>query len=112
MLKVYRVYIRDGAEFLFAFSPIHPSKALPGTCARWTVPFPCRPNEYINRTSVTLVDEHRDGVAFNNIYAPTLQRETVACEIAYRNSKPGSALEPSLHNAFVVGGNAVHLAWP
>src|SRR5881275_3232113 len=51
MLKVRRVYVRNGAEFLFAFSPIHPSKALPGTCARWTVPFPCGPDEYINWTS-------------------------------------------------------------
>jgi hypothetical protein len=50
-------------------------------------------------------------VAFNNIYAPTFQRETVACEISHRNSKPGSALEPSLNNALIVGGDAVHLAW-
>ncbi|PYT64729.1 MAG: hypothetical protein DMG39_31230 [Acidobacteria bacterium] len=111
MLKVRRVYVRNGAEFLFAFSPIHPSKALPGTCARWTVPFPCGPDEYINWTSVTLVDEHRDGVAFNNIYAPTFQRETVVCEITHRNSKPGSTVEPSLHNALIVGGDNVHLAW-
>ena len=50
-------------------------------------------------------------MAFNNIYAPALQRETVVCEIAHWNSKPGSALEPSLHNALIVGGDTVHLAW-
>jgi hypothetical protein len=61
--------------------------------------------------SVTLVDEHCDGVAFNNIYPPTLQRETVVCEIAHRNSKTGSTVEPSLHNALIVGGDTVHLAW-
>jgi hypothetical protein len=60
---------------------------------------------------VTLVNEHRDGVAFNDIYTSTLQRETVVCEIPHRNSKPGSALEPSLHNALIMGGDAVHLAW-
>src|SRR5690242_636290 len=111
MLKVCRVYVRYGAEFLFAFSPIHPSKALKGTCARWTVPFPCGPDEYINWTSITLIDEDRDGVAFNNIYAPTLQRETVVCETVHRNSKLGSALEPPLHNALIVGRDTVHLAW-
>jgi hypothetical protein len=111
LLKVHRVYVRDGAEFLFALSPINPSKALPGTCARRTVPFPCGPDEYIDWVSVALIDEHCDGVAINNIYAPTLQRETVVCEIAHRNSKPGSALEPSLHKALILGGDAVHLAW-
>jgi hypothetical protein len=61
--------------------------------------------------SVALVDEHCDGVALYNIYAPTLQRETVVCETTHRNSKPGSPVEPSLHNALIVGGDTVHLAW-
>jgi hypothetical protein len=61
---------------------------------------------------VTLVNQYRDGAAFNNIYTPALQRETVVSEIPHRNSKPGFALEPSLHNALIVGGDAVHLAWP
>jgi len=61
--------------------------------------------------SLTLVNEHYDGVAFNNVYAPTLQRETVVCEITHRNSKPGSTVEPSFHDALVVGGDTVRLAW-
>jgi hypothetical protein len=50
-------------------------------------------------------------VTFNNVYAPALQRETVVCEITDRNSKPGSTVEPSLHNTLIVGGDTVHLAW-
>jgi hypothetical protein len=58
--------------------------------------------------SVALVHEHRDGVAFNNIYAPTPQCETRVRKIADRNSKRSSVVEPSLHNALIVGGDAVH----
>jgi hypothetical protein len=61
--------------------------------------------------SVTLVEEHCDGVAFNSVYAPTLQGETVVCEITHWNSEPGSTVEPSLHNALIVGGDTIHLAW-
>ena len=59
---------------------------------------------------VALVDEHCDSPPFNNIYASTLQRETLVREIADRNSEPRSAFEPSLHNARIGGGDAVHVA--
>src|SRR6266700_6528196 len=57
------------------------------------------------------IDEHRDGAFFHNVKAPTLQRESVVHEIAYRGRKCEFALEPSLYNLFIVGTDASQVAW-
>src|SRR6266852_4333004 len=57
------------------------------------------------------IDEHRDGAAFHNVKAPTLQRESVVREIAYQERKCEFALEPSLHGLFIVGTDASQVAW-
>jgi hypothetical protein len=56
---------------------------------------------------VALVNQHCDRAAFNHVYAPTLESETLVREIADRNSKPSSADEPAIHDALIVGGDAV-----
>ena len=111
VFKVHAICVRDGAEFHFVLAPVNPLIALPRTCARRTVRFPCRPDEYIDCTSVTLVDEHRNSAAFNNVQAPTLQSETLVRKIADRNSKPSSAVEPFHHKALIVGSHTGHVAW-
>src|SRR5260370_2025423 len=60
---------------------------------------------------VARIDEHRDGAAFHNVKAPTLQRESVVREIAYRQRKCEFALEPSIHGLFIVRTDASQLAW-
>src|ERR1700674_4308194 len=57
------------------------------------------------------IDEHRDGAAFHNVKAPTLQRESVVREIAYRKRKCAFALEPFPHGRWIAGTNASQLAW-
>ncbi len=59
----------------------------------------------------TRINERRDGAAFHNVKAPTLQREAVLREIAYRKRRCEFALEPSLHRLFIVGTDASQLAW-
>src|SRR5712664_1655941 len=56
------------------------------------------------------IDEHRDGAVFDNVKAPTLQRESVVREIAYRKRECESALEPSIHCLFIVGTDARQVA--
>src|SRR6266478_8704619 len=60
---------------------------------------------------VARIDEHRDGAAFHNVKTPTLQRESVVREIAYRQRKCEFALEPSIHGLFIVRTDASQLAW-
>src|SRR5260370_22090675 len=111
LLKVGRGCVGDGAEFYSAFSPINPLIALPGPCMRSGVPFPCGPDEYVNTMSGACIDEHRDGALIDNVKAPTLQRESVVCEIACRERKCESTLEPSLHGLFIVGTYTSQVAW-
>src|SRR4029077_19697746 len=99
--------VRNRAELHFPLSPINPLKPLPGAYARGTVPFPCAPNEYINWMLVTLVDQHCNRAALNHVYAPTLESKPLVGEIADRNSKPSPAVEPAIHDALIVGGDAV-----
>src|ERR1700693_3190536 len=94
LLQVHRICVRDGAEFCFALSPVNPLKTLPGPGACRSVWFSGGPDEYIDWTSVTLVDEHRDRAAFHDIQAPTLQSETLVREIAYGDSKLKFGVEP------------------
>jgi len=56
------------------------------------------------------IDEDRDGAAFHNVKAPTLKRESVVREIACRERKCESALEPSLHSLFIAGTDASQVA--
>jgi hypothetical protein len=56
------------------------------------------------------IDEHRDGALIDNVKAPTLQRESLVGEIARRERKFESALEPSLHSLFIVGTDASQVA--
>src|SRR5260370_34047801 len=68
----------------------------------------CASNKSIDFATVKLVHEHRNGPAFNNVYAPTRWSNSGVREIADRNSKPGSVVELSLHNALIVGGDPGH----
>src|ERR1700722_280118 len=111
LFKVRRICFRDSAEFQPALSPVKPLETLPGPCARGIVPFPCGPDEYIDWTSVALVDHHRDIAAFNGVQAPAVQCETPVCEISHRDTKTGSAVEPSLNDPLIVRCDAGHLPW-
>jgi hypothetical protein len=111
LLEVHRICLRNSAEFHIAPSPIDPLKALPGTCARWTVLFLRAPDEYIQRMPIVFIYKHRDGAAFNNIDAPSCEFETGTPEIMNRNGKPRSAVEPTLYGTFIVGGDPGYRAW-
>ena len=110
MLKVGGGCVGNGAEFYSTFSPINPLIALPRPCLRGGVPSLCGPDKYVNKMSGAGIDEHRDGALIDNVKAPTLQRESLVREIACRERKFESALEPSPHSLFIVGTDASQVA--
>ena len=57
-----------------------------------------------------LIDEYRDQAAFNNIPAPTFQRETGPREVTNRESELEFGIEPSLDDTFIVGSDFRQLA--
>jgi hypothetical protein len=111
LLKVGGWCIGDGAEFYSAFSPINPLIALSGSWARRGVLFPCGPDEYVNEMTGARIDEHSQGAAFDNVKPPTLQSESVVREIACRERKCESTLEPTVHSLFIVGTDVSQVAW-
>jgi hypothetical protein len=52
-----------------------------------------------------LIDEHRDRTAFDNILAPTVQRESGLPEVTNRESKLEFGIEPSFDNTLLVGSD-------
>jgi len=60
---------------------------------------------------VMFIGEHCDRTPFDNIQAPTIQRETNLREIVDRETKPQFGVEPPFDEALIVRNYAGQFAW-
>jgi hypothetical protein len=110
MLKFCGIKVGNSAEFRLAAAPIYPVIAFPGSYALRSVSFPRGPDEYIDYASTVRIDQRSRRAAIDNVQAPTPQRKTIVREIMNWERKFDFAVEPSLHGAFIVRGNASQVA--
>ena len=66
-------------------------------------PFPCRPDEDIDRMTDVRINEYGNRAIVHEINASTPQRESILPEIACRKRKAKLFLEPLIHGLSITG---------